>query len=139
MTRILGVDVGSVRVGVALSDPLGITGQPLCVIERKRQDVFARLAELVQEHEVEQVVVGYPVRLDGTIGPAAEAVDAFIAELEKRVSVKVTRFDERLSTAAAERSMIEAGARRVTRRANIDKVAAALILQSYLDSRSHEP
>ncbi len=138
MIRILGVDVGSVRVGVALCDPLGITAQPLLVIERKREDVFARLAALAREHEVTELVVGYPLRLSGEHGPATEAVDAFIAELAKHLTLKVTRWDERLTTAAAERSMKEGGARRAKRRANIDKVAAALILQSYLDSRRHE-
>ncbi len=135
MTRILGIDVGTVRIGVALSDPLGLTAQPHEVILRKKVDPFARIAALVAEHEVERVVVGYPLQLDGEVGPAARSVDAFIAELEKGVHVPVERWDERLTTAAAERSMIEGGARRERRRESIDKVAAALLLQSYLDAR----
>ncbi len=137
MTRILGLDIGTVRIGVALSDPLGLTAQPLEVILRKKTDPVARVAALVTEHEVERIVVGYPLQLDGQPGLAVRAVDAFIAELEKAVSAPVERWDERLTTAAAERSMIEGGARRERRRESIDKIAAALLLQSYLDAKRH--
>ena len=134
MKRVLGVDVGQVRVGLALSDPLGITAQPLEVIERRRVDPFARIAALVAEREVELVVVGRPLRLDGTTGPAVEAVDAFIAELGRHLEVPIETWDERLSTAEAQRLMIGGGARRAERRQSIDKVAAAIILQSYLSA-----
>ena len=137
MNRTLGVDVGTVRVGIALSDPLGFTAQPFEVIERKKTDPFARIASLVTEHEVSLIVVGYPLTLAGEVGPAAQSVDVFIAELARRVSVPIERWDERLTTAAAQRSMIEGGARRAERRAGIDKVAAALLLQSYLDGKAH--
>jgi putative holliday junction resolvase len=133
--RVLGLDVGSVRIGVALSDPLGITAQPLEVIERKRVDPFGRIASLVAEHEVTSIVVGWPLRLDGTEGPAVESVRQFVDELGSKVSVPIERWDERLSTAEAERIMLQGGARRVQRKAGIDKLAAALILQSYLDAK----
>jgi len=136
MIRILGLDVGSVRVGVALSDPLGMTAQPLEVIQRRKVDAFARIAELVAEHEVQRVVVGNPLRLDGDVGPAAEAIGAFIEALRERLEVPVEAWDERLSTAQAERAMIGGGVRREDRRQSIDKVAAALILQSYLDAQA---
>ncbi len=137
MTRLLGIDVGTVRIGVALSDPLGLTAQPLEVILRKKTEPVARVSAFVAEHEVERIVVGYPLQLDGQPGLAARSVDAFIADLEKAVSVPVERWDERLTTAAAERSMIEGGARRERRRESIDKIAAALLLQSYLDAKRH--
>lgn len=137
MARTLGVDVGTVRVGIALSDPLGYTAQPLEVIERKKTDPFARIAALVAEREVTLIVVGYPLTLAGEVGPAAQSVDAFIAELATKVTVPIERWDERMTTAAAQRSMIEGGARRSERRAGIDKVAAALLLQSYMDAKTH--
>ena len=86
MIRILGLDVGSVRVGVALSDPLGVTAQPLEVIDRRRQDPWVRIGELVAEHGVERVVVGYPVRLEGDEGPAVAAVNAFVEKLREHVA-----------------------------------------------------
>ena len=138
MIRILGVDVGSVRVGVALSDPLGITAQPLEVIDRRRQDLFDRLTALVHEHEVQRVVVGLPLQLDGQTGQAARAVHEFVAELTKRVDAPIDLWDERLSTAEAERAMISGGARRAERKKKIDSVAAALILQAYLDARNNK-
>jgi len=137
VARTLGVDVGTVRVGIALSDPLGYTAQPLEVILRKKTDPFARIAALVAEREVTLIVVGYPLTLAGEVGPSAQSVDAFITELATKVTVPIERWDERLTTAAAERSMIEGGARRTERRASIDKIAAALLLQSYMDAKTH--
>ena len=134
MRRILGLDVGTVRVGVALSDPLGIAAQPFEVIDRRKTEPFARIAEIISENGVERVVVGRPLRLSGEAGPAVLAIEAFVAELVKRIEVPIELWDERLSTKQAERAMIEGGARREKRRQNIDKVAAALILQSYLDA-----
>lgn len=137
MARTLGVDVGTVRVGIALSDPLGYTAQPLEVIERKKTDPFSRIAAIVADREVTLIVVGYPLTLAGEVGPAAQSVDAFIAELATKVTVPIERWDERLTTAAAQRSMIEGGARRSERKAGIDKIAAALLLQSYMDAKTH--
>lgn len=137
MIRILGLDVGSVRVGVALSDPLGVTAQPLEVIDRRQKDPWERIAELVEEHGVERVVVGRPLRLGGEEGPAVAAVNEFIEKLSSSVQVPIDTWDERLTTAQAERIMIEGGVRRKKRRQSIDRVAAALILQSYLDARTH--
>lgn len=136
MIRLLGLDVGTVRVGVALSDPLGIIAQPLEVINRRKSDLFERVATLVDEYEVQQVVIGNPLQLDGEIGPAARAMAEFADKLRQRLTVPVELWDERLSTAQAEREMISDGVRREKRRQRIDKVAAALILQSYLDARS---
>jgi putative holliday junction resolvase len=139
VSRVLGIDVGTVRVGIALSDPLGITAQPFEVIDRKKSNPHERIATLVREHEVDRIVVGYPLQLDGQPGLAARAVDEFIAALTTKLDpqMPIERWDERLSTAEAERSMIAGGARRARRRQSIDKVAAAIILQSYLDARRH--
>lgn len=136
MIRILGLDIGSVRIGVALSDPLGMTAQPLEVIQRRQKNAVERILELIAEHDVTQLVVGYPLRLDGTMGPATESIDTFIRELEAKTSVPVERWDERLTTAQAERAMIQGGVRREKRRQSIDRIAAALILQSFLDARA---
>lgn len=135
MIRVLALDVGSVRIGVALSDPLGMTAQPLEVIQRRKVDPFARVAQLIMEYEVQRLVVGMPLRLDGTKGPAVESIEKFIAELEGQISVPIEPWDERLSTAQAQRVMIDGGVRRKDRKNKIDKVAAALILQSYLDAQ----
>jgi putative holliday junction resolvase len=135
LIRILGLDVGTVRIGVALSDPLGMTAQPLAVIERKRENPYTAVQKLVEEHEVQRVVVGQPLQLDGKEGQAAQAVSAFVEQLRKHVTVPIELWDERMTTAAAQRMMIGGGARRDERKQNIDKVAAALILQSYLDAR----
>ena len=134
MIRILGLDVGSVRVGVALSDPLGLTAQPLEVIDRRGGDPFARVVELVEKHGVQRIVVGKPLRLDGTAGRAVQSTEEFVQELRRRVNIPVEMWDERLSTAEAERIMIDNGVSRNRRRKSIDRIAAALILQSYLDA-----
>jgi putative holliday junction resolvase len=135
MIRVLGVDVGTVRVGVALSDPLGITAQPFEVIDRRKIDPHQRLLALINEYEVTQLVVGYPLQLSGEASFAAASVDEFIAKLAQGTPVPIERWDERLSTAGAQRLMIDAGVRRERRRQSIDKVAAAIILQSYLDAK----
>jgi len=136
--RILGLDVGTVRIGVALSDPLGMTAQPLEVIDRKRTDPVHHIRALCATHEVQEIVVGKPLTLEGKESFAVQSVEGFLKELRAAVSIPVTSWDERLSTAQAERSMIEGGARRKTRRENIDKIAAAIILQSFLDARGRQ-
>jgi putative Holliday junction resolvase len=136
--RVLGIDVGSVRVGVAMSDPLGMIASPLEVILRAQKNPFKRIAQLVEDNEVSVVVVGYPLRMNGEKGPATEAVEVFVKGLLQHVQVPVELWDERLSTAQAQRAMIETGARREKRKQDIDKVAAALVLQSYLDAQSHK-
>ena len=134
MIRVLGLDLGTVRVGVALSDPLGMTAQPLEVIER--HTLIARVRELVAEHEVTRVIVGLPLQLDGKVGQAAQSAKAAAKELQAALSVPVQLWDERMTTAAAQRMLIGANVRRDKRKQTVDKVAAALILQSYLDAQS---
>ncbi len=137
--RILGLDVGERRIGVALSDELGWTAQGLTVIERRNvaEDV-RRLVALVREHSCGQVVVGLPRRTDGRIGPEAEAVQAFGRRLAQAAGVPIVYWDERFSTAQAEHTLLQAGVSRARRRQVIDQVAASVILQAYLDRRRKE-
>ncbi len=132
--RIMALDVGDRRIGVALSDPEGILASAISVIKRsnKQRDV-EKIAALAVEHEVETIVVGLPARLDGTIGEQAAKVQSFARDLERKASQPIVFWDERLTTAAAERMMIEAGFKRQKRKERIDAAAAALILQGYLD------
>jgi putative Holliday junction resolvase len=136
VVRVLGLDVGDVRIGVALSDETATLATGLDTLVRRgpRQDVKA-VAGLARRHEAAEVVVGLPRRLDGSLGPQAEKVTAFIEELGRSVRVPVVAWDERFTTVIAERTLAEAGASRKVRKASVDKVSAVLILQSYLDSR----
>jgi len=134
--RILGLDVGTKRTGVAVSDELLCTAQGLDSIEcgTAVQDV-ERIARLVEQHGVERIVVGLPLNMDGTEGAKASQVRAFIAMLSARVGVPVETWDERLTSMQADRILLEADLSRRKRRTLSDKVAAQLILQGYLDAR----
>jgi putative Holliday junction resolvase len=134
--RALGVDLGSKRIGIAVSDRSGTIASPLTVIRRSSasRDLEA-IARLARDEEVEVIVVGLPLTLDGEIGPAAKAARAEAARLATVVDVPVETHDERLTTVTAERSLVEAGVRGPERRHLVDKVAAAVMLQSWLDAR----
>lgn len=135
--RILGLDIGHKRIGVALSDPLGITAQGLTVIEyRSKAGALDLLEALCREHGVTLIVVGLPLHLNGSRGEAAGGVVAFASELEIRTGLPVEFVDERLTTRAAERTLISAGVRRKTRKGVRDMLAAILILESFLNRRS---
>jgi len=136
MIRIMGIDVGTVRVGISLSDPLGITAQPLEVVQSKNQSPYPRILGIIEEYEVTRIVVGNPLQLNGEAGLASENIAQFVEVLKTKTDLPVELWDERLSTAQAQRVMIGGGARRSKRRESIDKIAAALILQSYLDANS---
>ncbi|MBN2983200.1 Holliday junction resolvase RuvX [Cohnella algarum] len=134
--RIMGLDYGDKRIGVALSDAFGWTAQGAEVIERKKDDDYlVRIRELVRENEVESIVVGLPKNMNGTIGPRGEICMAFAEELRQKLNVPVELWDERLTTVAAERALLEADVSRSKRKQVIDKMAAAILLQNYLDSR----
>lgn len=136
-TRILALDPGTKRIGVALSDELGWTARPLETFERKSLDAdVAYVGELVRRHEVREIVIGMPVRLDGTPGPAAQAAQQFRDALQAAVGVPVVAWDERLTTKAAEQMLIEADVSRKKRKGAVDRVAAALLLKSYLEHLS---
>lgn len=138
--RILGLDYGSATVGVAVSDALRVTAQPLETITRKDENKLrqtcARIEQLIAEYEVESIVLGYPKNMNDSVGERAKKTEEFKAMLERRTGLPVTLWDERLTTVAAERVLMESGVRRENRKAVIDQVAAALILQGYLDSLS---
>lgn len=132
--RIMALDVGSKRIGVALSDPLKITAQGLETFQRTTLEEDIRgLWQLIDQHEVSQLVVGLPKNMDGTIGFKAEEVRQFIADLTAQRSIEVIWVDERLTTVSVERTLLEADVSRAKRKKVIDKMAAVLILQSYLD------
>ncbi len=139
--RIMGLDFGSKTVGVAVSDSLLITAQGLEIIRRKEENklrrTLARIEELIEEYEVEEIVLGLPKNMNATEGIRVELTKEFREKLERRTGLPVIMWDERLTTVVAEKAMIEAGIRRENRKEYVDKIAAALILQGYLDSRSH--
>ncbi|MFH1096118.1 MAG: Holliday junction resolvase RuvX [Candidatus Desantisbacteria bacterium] len=135
--RIIGLDVGDKYIGVALSDPLGMFAQPLKVITREGDEgTMEILKEIVSTSQVSKIVFGLPKNMNGSIGPQAEKVLSFIEMLKQTIDIPFLPWDERLSSKAAENSMIEAGLSRDKRKKMVDKIAAALILQGYLDSRS---
>lgn len=137
MTRVLGLDVGDKTIGVAVSDELGWTAQGVETIKRQSKEKdFARLHELIAHYQVGAIVVGLPKNMNGTIGPRAEMCQAFGKLLEERTSLPVHMWDERLTTMAAERMLISADVSRQKRKTVIDKMAATLILQGYLDAKS---
>ncbi|MBM4444169.1 MAG: Holliday junction resolvase RuvX [Chloroflexi bacterium] len=137
--RVLGLDVGEKWIGVALSDPCGILASPLTRIPMKGPEPpEAAIGRLVSQHQVKGVVGGLPYSMDGTLGQQGERVRAFLQKLSDSLGIPVETWDERLSTVAASRRMIEGGAGRGARREGIDAAAAAYILQGYLDRRRFE-
>ena len=135
--RILALDHGTKRIGVAVSDELQVIAQPVEYIPAQPSaELVARLEELIEDRKVELILVGMPRNMDGSYGPAAEKVQAFVAMLEGAVAVPIKLWDERLTSAQANRVLIQGGVRRDKRKENVDKMAAAILLQSYLDSRA---
>ena len=136
MGRKMGLDVGDKTIGVALSDMLGWTAQGLKTIFRKnKKEDFKELEEIINNNDVDTIVVGLPKNMNGTIGPQGEKVLEFCEELKTKFNVKIELWDERLSTVAAERSLISADVSRKKRKQVIDKMAAVYILQGFLDRK----
>lgn len=146
--RVLGLDYGTKTVGVAVSDPLEITAQPLETIERKSagklRQTLARIEAIIEEYgaagqqeKIEKIVLGYPKNMNNTEGDRCEATVSFKNDLERRTGLEVVLWDERLTTVEAERILMYSGVRRENRKTYIDKMAAAVILQNYLDSKSN--
>ena len=134
--RILALDVGTKRIGLAVSDPLGLTAQGLGVLERQDWDRdLARLLEIARPYQVQEVLVGLPRHMDGRLGEQAEEILALARALGEALGARVATWDERLSTVEAERLLIQADMSRRKRRRVVDQVAASLILQAYLDGR----
>lgn len=146
--RVLGLDYGTKTVGVAVSDPLEITAAPLETIERKSagklRQTLARIEAIIEEYgaagqqeKIEKIVLGYPKNMNNTEGDRCEATVSFKNDLERRTGLEVVLWDERLTTVEAERILMDSGVRRENRKTYIDKMAAAVILQNYLDSKSN--
>ena len=138
--RIMGLDYGSKTVGVAISDGLLLTAQGLETISRTQENklrrTLARIQELCEAYEVGEIVLGFPKNMNNTIGDRAEKSLEFAEMLKKRTGLPVVMWDERLTTVAANRTLMESGVRREHRKEYIDKIAAVFILQGYLDARS---
>ena len=136
--RIMGLDYGTKTVGVAISDALKITAQGIETIERKEENKLrrtcARIEKLIKEYDVEKIVLGFPKHMNNDIGERAEKALEFGEMLKRRTGLEVVMWDERLTTVAAERTLIESKVRRENRKQYIDKIAAVFILQGYLDS-----
>ncbi len=141
--RIMGLDLGSKTVGVAISDPLLITAQGIEIIRRKEENklrqTLARIEALIEEYGVDTIVLGLPKNMNDTLGERAQLSLEFKDKLERRTGLPVVMWDERLTTVAADKAMMEAGIRREKRKDYVDKIAACLILQGYLDKREKEP
>ncbi len=138
--RVLALDHGAKRIGVAISDELKTIAQPLEFIPAEPFEAFlARLTELVGQHEIELLLVGMPRNMNGSYGPAALKAQEFVARLKQALALPIRTWDERLTTVQANRLLIEGGVRRAKRKEKVDKMAAAILLQSYLDSQSGHP
>lgn len=139
--RILGLDYGTKTVGVAVSDGLMLTAQPVETIVRKSagklRQTLARIEAIIEEYQVERIVLGYPKNMNDTIGERAEACEAFKEDLERRTGLEVILRDERLTTVESQRVLMAGGVRRENRKAVVDQMAAVLILQGYLDALQH--
>ncbi|MBQ8821199.1 MAG: Holliday junction resolvase RuvX [Lachnospiraceae bacterium] len=140
--RIMGLDFGSKTVGVALSDPLLITAQGLEIIRRKEENklrqTLARIEEIIVENQVEEIVLGLPKNMNDTEGERVSLTMEFKEKLERRTGLPVHMWDERLTTVAADKAIMEAGIRRENRKDYVDMIAATLILQGFLDKRAME-
>ena len=134
--RVMALDIGGRRIGVALSDTTRVLASPLTTLRAEpRPAALAQIRALIAQHEVAELVVGLPLTLSGEIGPQAQLVQAFADELRQVVAVPVHMFDERLTSVAAERMMLDLGIKPERRKARIDEVAASIILQDFLESR----
>lgn len=135
--RVLAIDHGTVRMGIAVSDPGGMIATPLEYIPATPFTEFLdRLKELIREKEVELILVGMPRNMDGSYGPAAAKVKEFVAVLKEAITIPIQTWDERLTSAQANRFLVQADVRREKRKEKVDRAAAAILLQSYLDARS---
>ncbi len=137
--RVMGLDYGDKTVGVAISDELLITAQPIETVERERTNklrkTYQRIEALIAEYEVEKIVLGRPLNMNGTEGNRVELTEAFAEELSRRTGLEIIWMDERLTTVEANRILEETGVAHSARKEHIDKMAAAIILQTYLDTQ----
>ena len=133
--RILGLDIGSKRIGVAISDALGITAQGLMTLHREKEpDITESLKDIMSKQKIKEIVIGLPLNMNGSYGPQAKDAISFADNLKEKLKIPVKLWDERMSTIEVERVMIQAGTSRAKRKKKIDKLAAQVILQSYLNA-----
>jgi putative holliday junction resolvase len=138
--RMMALDHGSRRIGVAVSDEMKMIATPLEYIPTEPMEkVIARVQQLIREKDVELIVIGLPRNMDGTYGPAAEKVNDFIAALQPHITTPIKKWDERLTSVMATRALLEGNVRRADRKEKVDKMAAAILLQSYLDAAPSRP
>jgi putative Holliday junction resolvase len=135
MARILGIDHGDVRIGIAMSDPTEFLASPLCVLDSTNAGID-QIVALIAEHEVKKIVIGLPRNMDGSYGSATEKVRKFVEKLKTKTDVPVFEWDERMSTVSAHNALREAGLDGKQRKGVVDKVAAQIILQNYLDAQA---
>jgi putative Holliday junction resolvase len=136
--KVLGLDIGEKRIGIAVSDALRCTAQGLTVLQRNDEaDAIGAIQELVDTLQVSEVVVGLPKNMDGSVGESAQKILLFVSKLEEALSIPIVLWDERWTTAEATRMLLQADVTRKKRRKVVDKIAAVLILQGYLDSLEH--
>ena len=134
MSRLLGIDYGTVRIGLALSDPIGILATPLPFLKNNSpSQVISALSALIETHQITGLVIGMPRNMDGTYGPSAQKVRDFIAQIQKSISLPITPIDERLTTAQASKQLSGIGLNQKQLRKKVDSSSASLILQQYLD------
>ena len=136
--RTLGIDLGTKRIGLAISDALGITAQGLFTINVEEGDVLSKIGEVISKDDVREIVVGLPLNMNGSKGPQAVAAETFADNLKEKFNIPVKLWDERMTTKEVERIMIDAGTRRNKRKQKIDKLAAQVMLQSYLQASRNE-
>ena len=134
--RILALDVGDRRIGVAICDELEISANSLLTIDRQSKNFMGQIKDIITEYNVEEIVVGMPVMMNGTMGIQGEKVSKFVEELKHEINMPIKLFDERLSTKLVEKTLIDADMRRDKRKKIIDKLAAVIILQDYMSSRN---
>ena len=134
MSRFLGIDYGTVRIGLALSDPIGILATPLPFLDNNSpSQVISAMTALIETHQIIGLVIGMPRNMDGTYGPSAQKVRDFIAQIQKSISLPITPIDERLTTAQASKQLSSIGLNQKQLRKKVDSSSASLILQQYLD------
>ncbi len=136
--RILGIDYGDSRIGVAVSDPMGWTAQGLETVKSKEslKKAIARILEIIKQYDIKDIVIGYPLNMNGTAGPRTERTEAFIKKLLELDDFNIVKWDERLTTVSAHRTMNELGVKASNKKNIVDTMSAVLILQGYLDRRS---
>ena len=138
MMRLMCLDVGTKRIGIAVSDLLNITAQGVETLQRTSfEKDLQRYKEIIEKYDVKRIIIGLPKNMNGTIGPMAEAVNEYADKLKENIDIPIEMYDERLSTKIASQALIQGNVRREKRKNYVDMIAASIILQSYMDGQKH--